>query len=1061
MNDASVNIKFGENLPTLEAYDNEEWKLMEKHHVEFFPNIYYDVILISTETPNFLDFLTLSLSNTKENEIDQEKISLDLEWENELCLFQFGFSKSHSVVIIRHPPGPGNEELFHFMKSHHFYAKGTHNDIKQLRKKFKIDISSFFSIEDIAKTRLVPYGHSENFMEMVRKFAGEPTAEFKDIKITKSNWEQSKLTKRQILYAAFDVVSLCECYPNFPPPFTNNSQNGQIGNIIGNRITDKINIQKKNKKNRIVNINFENRQKTRRNRRNNELIKTKQSVKFKRTPAKAIYGFIVRNYRGTNNLYDLKYKYFPNNNFLIDFCSIFEDILFVGTFEENNDILNVLHNLGDVTKIVKNNLLPIDATDGDVLFIRNISNKLIEKFNEFLYCFGTNHDFSINQHNDLTYIRIEPREATLSYRIRLFIDEFEYNNQKIIVTDFPYFLPKIRIQNLPQYFGKLEIESLFSDIGKIQNIEILRRQFDYQEQTAFVTFNAVEEAENAIKFKNHVLLSNISSLNHNKETFIKKYEDIDNKMTGKIELNIFRFTDEPHLRFMRRFELRDTDSSISCSKDVLTKYQKYGEIFQYFYDQRFHVGRIQFYDKKDAYTAAKAENSEMTEESRTIVIRDLAFTTTDEEILKLCSRFGIIQNIINRDINALMRFVIKEVTFSTNQAANLAKCSLGAMTINGIAIRVAVLNGGYMDVTDWKMRQRKHWIKLTNTKPNDNLFEDLKKYGKIVKFIYDKRQNVQIPNKNENKEDEDENENEKKIPKMNDQNEKIKNSFHARNENQSENVKNKDDTTFSHTDQNQNDYKDDEECFGDSYIMFKNFLSLQETGVQLYPTIEEFVNILNHDELMIENQIVDGMTLKETYENPDDSSTIRMAIVIDPFPENITENQFIEYLGEFMEYLEFVLDKSLTVNGKQRMVIVPSSRSMTNKIYSRLNEKPVIENEPLLKPVRMRFEDVPNSPKIKPKVVQIIKQESKKMSILIDPLPEGLTEIDIETMCAGYGNYSLTITKSAIVKDKTRAILHPLNCRAKKHVFRALSTQFNGEQMKPFRMFPCDIPPPL
>jgi ribonuclease D len=53
---------------------------------------------------------------------------------------------------------------------------------------------------------------------MILDFASKPSAEFKDVRITTSNWGTNTLTMRQILYAAFDVVALVQCYPNFPPP---------------------------------------------------------------------------------------------------------------------------------------------------------------------------------------------------------------------------------------------------------------------------------------------------------------------------------------------------------------------------------------------------------------------------------------------------------------------------------------------------------------------------------------------------------------------------------------------------------------------------------------------------------------------------------------------------------------------------------------------------------------------------------------------------------------------------------------------------------------------------
>ena len=52
---------------------------------------------------------------------------------------------------------------------------------------------------------------------MVLKFAGQPEMNFKDKKVSRSNWNADKLTMKQVLYAAFDVVSLYKCFPSFPP----------------------------------------------------------------------------------------------------------------------------------------------------------------------------------------------------------------------------------------------------------------------------------------------------------------------------------------------------------------------------------------------------------------------------------------------------------------------------------------------------------------------------------------------------------------------------------------------------------------------------------------------------------------------------------------------------------------------------------------------------------------------------------------------------------------------------------------------------------------------------
>jgi ribonuclease D len=197
-------VRFGPGFPTLADYERLTWSILERHVVEFFPGSFFEVTLISTEVPNFVSYLS--------NLADGAPMAIDLEWEEELCLLQFCSSKG--CLIIRHPPGRANRDLRDFLRGNRFYGKGMHNDKAQLKAKFGEDLCA--GMEDIAKTRLAPYGHSQNFQQMTIQFAGQPTAEFKDIRITKSNWGIDVLTFRQVLYAAFDVVALYCCSPHSP-----------------------------------------------------------------------------------------------------------------------------------------------------------------------------------------------------------------------------------------------------------------------------------------------------------------------------------------------------------------------------------------------------------------------------------------------------------------------------------------------------------------------------------------------------------------------------------------------------------------------------------------------------------------------------------------------------------------------------------------------------------------------------------------------------------------------------------------------------------------------------
>ena len=54
-------ITFGDGLLTLSDYEAVGWQILERHRVEFFPGVFYDVVLVSTETQNFEKFLTDSI----------------------------------------------------------------------------------------------------------------------------------------------------------------------------------------------------------------------------------------------------------------------------------------------------------------------------------------------------------------------------------------------------------------------------------------------------------------------------------------------------------------------------------------------------------------------------------------------------------------------------------------------------------------------------------------------------------------------------------------------------------------------------------------------------------------------------------------------------------------------------------------------------------------------------------------------------------------------------------------------------------------------------------------
>lgn len=211
--DINVNLLDIENPNLFRNLGYVPWEINEKWNVEFFPGIIVSVQLVSIDNHNLEEIL--------KSYVDDNPIAMDLEWKpdlndtsnNPIALFQF--CTTRGAIIVK---GSRNNDkvIYRFLKSHKFFMKGAIFDILKLRDCFGRNFT--FDFEDIQDTRLLPYGFSTNFSKMIMNFAGTPTVEFKDRYISVSNWDAEVLSKKQVLYSAFDVVGLYQCYHNFYPP---------------------------------------------------------------------------------------------------------------------------------------------------------------------------------------------------------------------------------------------------------------------------------------------------------------------------------------------------------------------------------------------------------------------------------------------------------------------------------------------------------------------------------------------------------------------------------------------------------------------------------------------------------------------------------------------------------------------------------------------------------------------------------------------------------------------------------------------------------------------------
>ena len=679
-------VQFGENLPSLEFYENKIWELNETKSVEFFKNKFFFVTLLSVNSNDL---------NNKLSKIDvNDPIALDLEWDEELCLFQFCYS--NDVLIIRHPKGPGNETLFNFMKTHKFFAKGTHNDRIKLKEKFGFDFDNEI-IEDIAETRLIPNDHSLNFMKMTLEFAGEPTAIFKDIKITKSDWDAAELSMRQVLYAAFDVVALYEAYPNFPEPTIKKKTKKKHKKIANERkprrekgqdVNEINNIPRHQKKQKIV---YES----------TERILKHNRILLVPSNAYHVFCYFVKDFNGSSICIDIK----AENLFDFDFDD--DDIDHIGCPEVGNkkyliiafkkdhpEVCNSLHKKFGVTCIKVNCVDPNECTDNDVLFVPSFPPELNDEESIFIFLnsFGFDVRYTKEQFN---YIRIQPHRSQQSLIVKTFLPLID----GISVYTFPNFLPAVKAQ-IPFNYDLEKTKELFSECGTVKNVIFMRRKSLDADQNVIIFFSTNDEAKASVKLIN--------------------YKKIDDTICY-----VQRFTDENHRRFLRFFELTalNLTKGVNNEINIRKQFKKYGEIFQCKYDYIFDVYRIQFINKTSAINAMNAENEKLKSEIKTpyatfpplgtmAFVRNLPFTITDQEVLNLIQQFGKVYGFVYREIDEFMRNHVVEVTYETKEAASACKAALHHQILYNEKLEINVANAFETEAPIWKMQQRKLFLKL-------------------------------------------------------------------------------------------------------------------------------------------------------------------------------------------------------------------------------------------------------------------------------------------------------------------------------------------------------------
>lgn len=1028
-------IRFGENNPNLQSYEERNWLINETRIVEFFPNSYYEVTLISVIDQAMLEEC-LSKSDTK------SPISIDLEWKDELSLFQFCFDKI--VIIIRHPEGEANQTLLDFLRNHQFIGKGTRNDLIKLNEKFHHDFSS--NIEDIAKTRLEPYGHSINFVQMTLQFAGKPTAEFKDVRITTSDWDLEELTMRQVLYAAFDAVAVSIAYPNLPPPKIlekppKHSKAKKVPNTKDQVVRKRSNPQHK--------IKYES----------TERVLMHHRIILKQTQAVKTHCYLVSNYKGPTDCITMKtiiFRSLPLNNIDHIGCASIgnKNYIIISLFSEHRKLLDAQTFFNDPNVIIETleTVETDDCTDNDVLFIQSISDEFQneEDFAMFLYGFGPDLRFTQEPH----YVRIQPHRAQQSFIFKTFAPKIL--NAKI--HTFPEFLSIVRVF-MPPHFHEIDIKHLIEEKCKSQNISVtlLRRKTESAEQNALVTFSTVDEAMKSIDIVNYLQIGNYTCYAQ-------------------------RYTDENHIRFLRFFELMVTNDfdynanqksaqilHDNFEQNVRKRFEQYGPIFQCRYDKYFNLYRLQFINKKNALKAISHEKNATFPPTGTMAfIRNLPFTITDEEVLEMIRPFGTVMGFVYREIDEFMRTLVVEVMYSKPEEAHAIKKAYHQKVFYGEQLEVNAVNTSETEAPIWKMQQRRLYVQL-------NAQKDL---PVNVKSKLKKDESSQVDSDDDKSLDDELNininNNELSLSDSHVQSQQYSSlindvyyvNIHAKDEDKTQN-----DGENSHTPISPKELFNFVSKFGHvidicgDYVMYLTFAEATHAqscirGASLV-TVNEFV----HELFPTQFNIINVEYVKKPY-----VQSQPMAIVIDPLPNGLTQEQIAKYL-EGVENFFLLIDDissrkrntfppdisipdSSTVEELPkphlRAIVYTKSKRAMNIAHGKLHNQSF--NGALLDLYKYVWHKVPCRPKHFHPFSDM--NPPRKHPIVVDPLPLGTKAQQIRHVCQGCGTFDVKIEGSAEKIGMCRAIVQPRNAKAKVNCFTNLENAYGTAKRYPKPQIP-------
>lgn len=920
-------IHFGNGFPTLLDYGKLPWNLNSKYSIEFYPDFVISVLLISTNDLHLQD----NLNNIENGE---EPIALDLEWEDEICLFQFCSSKG--CLIIRHPCGQGNPILRSFLETHSFYGKGNHNDLQKLTEKFGLTFK--IDLEDIERTRLIPNSCSINFIQMSEQFAGQSTAVFKDKEMTFSNWEDETLSMRQVMYAAFDVVALFKCYPNFPPASTNV------------KITQ---VKKKGPKGKkCINVDQVFRRKY--------PIVNPNSI----DTSHHLFCYILHNYEGTKNINEIRNNIINICDFtddsLIDYISLvhneksgFVDVCISLFIEIDESIINSnsLFSCQNVLVVPDVDPLVTDLlTNEDVFFLNNIPDYLLnnESLRDFLFNFGTDFDFTLDEH--FKYATVSPRNPYSSLKLKRFLPFIS----EISIHDFPDFLPILTV------YSNTKLTD--SEIVDFMNILVERKES--------VTVKDVSKLSGSFEY-NVTFSSNIEK----EKTFEKCIKKVEN---GK-EITVVPFVPNDQIKkLMDSYQIIIKNCSIENS-DVYNIFNKYGKLFQIKRDEILNILYVQFRSKIDAYRCIPCLKNEgfvdaCIKNGTSVILRNLPENITEREIFEVCKKTGEVIEIMMND----KRYV--KITFGSYLYAIDSRDKFKRTIIRGKQIQADLIsNSQQVETPFWKIQQIMNWVKIKTLNEEDinGIYMRAVEFGKVVDF-------------------------------------RLKDDYVYiifTSEDSANNMK--------------NIIKEAEQCDNETFTLFLNKpLQINE--------VKEKVNDL------------------PSYFN-------RKVFILDPKPDCLTDEILAEKAFNWRHLISGAHNvDSIAHEGMKRTIFYSGGKKRDQQIIDLISNLGIeLGDEEKWRPVVLTYASAHKLLGVPPPPMK-----KARRWVIIDPLPEKMTEKMIRDICSEFEPFDVMYQNSSIEKGKERAVILK-EPHAREVYWKLIGMEFNGEKINVTKLAPEHAPIPL